>query len=213
MFRHIRNTILFLYGEPLLPAAEKPAKKDWSNVCTPDQLIAARIIESIAREFDDWKVSGSQNPQYWRVGNGHHSGNYQPAKSDAEAALLAKSCECYTLYNKKRKLTVKFLRESDRKYNHDWGFWYCRSKPNGECAVNMVDIDAQCGKKIAEAYDAKKKAVDAALAEAAAALARQKLNEQKWNLAEHAFGIKRDGLGRIIFDQYPDKVKPVKGAE
>lgn len=181
--------------------------KTWANVATPDQLIAARIVESIAKNFHDWKVTGSPDDKKYIVNYTRVSVHSTNDNSAVVVKAEAERTEQFTLTNRKLKITVKFPRRVSQEhpdyiYHSDGGYYFLVSKQTGECKVNDVLIDPALGTRIVTSYKQVKAALDKAKEVAAEALRKQKEENDKWNLAEQVFGIKRDGFGRPIFPQY-----------
>lgn len=184
----LRRFVCWMYGEPL-PPAEVRLKSIVDDVTTPDAIIAARIVDSIAREFEDWRVLPRKPGDNYEI----------PMEvASVQSQYDEPSAKRTRLFHKKRQLEVV----CDVTWNkRPASSWY---DPVLTVEVNEVVIAKPHSSHIWISWKKMATIDEATKAAAAKALASQQLNEKKWNLAEQAFGIKRDKLGRIIFEQYED---------
>lgn len=158
---------------------------------TPDEIIADRIIDDFARNFEDWRPSYLD---YWPKGPDRH------LKSLAEGDL---SC-IPVISNKKKNIVFKAVVGSVKLKHRDYNAYY-RVKYEQGWTVNGVPIALKEAERIIKNWEKLSNQVAETKRVAAAALKRQQENDAKWNLVEKVFGITRDGFGRIVFKQYEER--------
>lgn len=174
----IRSFIRWCYGDDKeLSPAEKFAKSPLAVAATPDGLIAAHCIESIAKNFDDWALT--------------HGNDLTP-----RACFTSK----YLYRLKNEKTDVDICWTHSKTYYPDYPF--DDSEEWTDFLVNGVPIVHCEGQKIRRAYIRVKDAREKLEAEAAAAKKRMEENEKKWNLAERLLGMKRLPSGALVPKDY-----------
>lgn len=172
MLRAIRSFIRFAYGDDL-PPLEKWCFKN-STKCSPDEIIAAAIIESIAKDFEAWDWSECSTytvPKDWA-----------PPKYRISSGLDRR------LRNKAKDITIYYDHAYKGGGNYEDRSFY----------VNGTALDAVCGRSITSQYKALKKRRDAVKAAEAKAIADLQRNEAAWNLAEKLLNMKRNEHGALV---------------
>lgn len=147
---------------------------------SPDDIIAAAIIESFAKDFDDWKGSCPEGiAAKERVCN---EGDIRDSGA--------------TLVNRKKKITIatKWVKGRSREGDglNPWHY-----SCSGMC-VNDVPLDAINARRIIQAHDRLKFRVEAAKEAARKAKADMERNEAAWNIAENLLGMKRNEHGALV---------------
>jgi hypothetical protein len=152
----------------------------WANhnakICSPEQLVEAHVINSIARDFEDWELVTKRN--YW-------SDSIDFSKFDSVHAGSVDRI----LRNRRKHRNVKSVTI----------FW--EHVPNGQHRnfnVNNVPFSANEGRNIWEAYRKIDEQRKATARIAAKALEDQKRLDRRWNLAEELLGFKRDEHGALV---------------
>lgn len=175
MQERLKALLRFLWdgSAPPLSIEEHP----YATATTPDDIIAAAVIESFAKDFEEWTLSGELNPYL-----GRHEDPPEPA-----------------LKNQKRLLVVRFKLERvpirhDR-YTIPSGY---RSWAPDTAIVNGTAINRAASDRILAAW--KKLNADFQAAKAAAEKAKRDMeeNEKKWNLAEQLMGMRRNEFGALV---------------
>jgi hypothetical protein len=144
--------------------------------CSPDDIITAAIIQSIASNPDDWQFSGQLNYALSYVG--HYSQNA-------------------TLTNKKKKIVITFIFEG---YAYkDKGKSYVQAKYRAcGCSVNGVELSHAHFKSVIRSWEALTSKLKAAKDAADKAKSEMDRNEQAWNIAESLLGMKRNEHGALV---------------
>jgi hypothetical protein len=159
-----------------------PTVEEWSqqhaNKASPDGIIAATIVESLAAHWEDWVATDLE----------HKQGVY---RRDLELVP--------SLVNNKKKITVSFgVREwttrtdeySPKVFHKDW--------QSEGTKVNGVAIELKAARYIAAGYERLAKQQKALQERAAEAKRNMEANEAKWNLAEQLLGFKRTAEGVLV---------------
>lgn len=173
MWSKLIITIQRIYGD--VPAMD-PVDNIVSRATTPDQMIAAGIIQSFAKEFDDW--------------NDMHFTSADHAKSVNDGKAI--------LYNRKKDIQLK--RVIKRDYNIDCyhSHNYKAYKFADGVYVNGVLLDRESSKLVIEQWERISAQVAEAKKVAAAAKKAMEENEKKWNIAESLLGMKRNEHGALV---------------
>jgi hypothetical protein len=169
MLSSIRTAIRRIYGDEL------PSIESWAfrhkDRCKPDEIIAAAIVQSIAKDFGDWEFYA------------HSCYGSKPTDWDAPKYAIVDR----RLVNKTKGLALYYLRDySNGKYFRK-NFY-----------INGTQIADYCGDAIMNRYDEVEKRVTAVKQAEAKALADMKRNEDAWNLAESLLGMKRNEYGALV---------------
>lgn len=183
MLRSIQSFLRRAYGDEL-PTPEEWAERH-AKRCSADQLISAFIIQSIAKDVDDWE-SGSYGLTTGIAGAAKLFETYRDTFGRSADGVLR---------NRKKHMNVKsILVLWDRA---------CGSTPSRHFMVNGVPFDDDEGRKIIEAYNKVALASRKAKEAADKALQEMKANETKWNLAEDLLGMKRNEFGALVPKEQP----------
>ncbi len=159
-----------LFGAPVDAVTSNP----FATATTPDDIICAAIIQSIAKDFDDWKLEriGGLTPD-------------AAAKRRAEVFGYHDPNLCI-LVNRKKDIKVSFCLND----------FEDRVVKGGK--VNGVDMAIPRLNDIFQAYDKLKQERARLKRHAAAAVSRMEREEKAWNLAEHLLGMKRNEHGALV---------------
>lgn len=158
--------------------AEKWAMKN-SNLCSPEELVAAHIIQSIAKDFDDWKLI-EKDTQGWPTTSDFHS---KWNTVDSYHYGISRM-----LQNRHKRKNVKAVTIFFRRLNND----HC------DFNINNTPFDDQTGQRIVAAFDEIKQKRDKAERIARRVLEEQKALDARWNLAESLLGMKRNEHGALV---------------
>jgi hypothetical protein len=161
-----------------------PTVEEWSqrhaNKASADGIIAACIVESLAKNWEDWVATGLEEQK------GHRS------------HFDAKSVVGPRLVNKKKKITVEFgVRTYKYKDIHEYTRWASDWQSAGT-KVNGIEIELKAARYVAAGYERIAKQQQALQEQAARSKAAMEANEQKWNLAEQLLGFKRTAEGALV---------------
>lgn len=169
----------------------------YAKATTPDELIGARIKESLSKNFDNWVLHvGPEPPVYY---------NYQIREDMVEAFNKAQTV-WYRQWNGKvhgNAFTINRVLENK---SEGLLFAYTKQNETSRCdfSVNGVPILTEVGEKIQKAYTDIWKAVEKAKAAADEAKRKMEENERKWNLAEQLLGMKRLPNGALVPKEHTD---------
>lgn len=144
--------------------------------CSPDDIITAAIIQSIAKNPDDWQFSGALHYPLYYVGRQSHNAS---------------------LTNKKKKIVITFIFEG---YDYkDKGMSYAQTKYRAcGCSVNGVEQSKPHFKSILSSWETLTSKLKAAQETADKAKRAMDRNEQAWNIAESLLGMKRNEHGALV---------------
>lgn len=151
---------------------------------TPDGLIAAHIVNSIAKNYDDWTLTKETDKQI-AAAKKRAEDRGKPSDWSHYHWLSSRSVSDMCLSNAAKNIVVTYKYDS-----------YGDTRP--DFAVNGVGISGDYGKKIVEAYQTIKKERARLKEIADEALRKQKLNEEKWNLFEKLAGFRRNEYGALV---------------
>lgn len=180
MLNRLRRLIKVAYGDIKKPL--DPFSNPWATAATPDDIIEASIIQSIAKDFDDWKMMSRPSGLPVNKSDRHQEWYNRWHKYHSNANMF--TCNA-VLQNEKKNLLIAF-RENYYDEIHDTFY------------VNDVSLPTDKGRKIVEAYNKIKSARARVKREADARLAEMKRLEQAWNLAESLLGMKRNEFGALV---------------
>jgi hypothetical protein len=189
MLRVIRSAFSAVnpFNLPDTDPVERFANSGWSTAASPDDLIAAAIVESFAKDFDKWQLQ-----DIWRgvIVPYDSSLKYAPARERATLLQIhPQSDQTVITVSLSLKRTAK-----DRDNRGPWLYSIAR----GPCSVNGVELNNKASACIASAYCSIKLQIAAAEAAALEAQAAMRINEKKWNLAESLLGMKRNEHGALV---------------
>jgi hypothetical protein len=193
MISFIRNSALAyaLVGPPRLPTVE-----EWANLhkdkATPDEIIAASIIESMALDFWGWIPVNYDNEPLDEEEQTALTFEPEPASSAPYVPSQTR------LYHAPKQLLLTFTggfqkgkQVSSFKFRWHW-------HPTSVIVNNEVTLNEKETRTIASAYR-RLRQEHLALKEAQER-AIQELTEtnKKWDFVEKHLGLKRNGLGQIV---------------
>jgi hypothetical protein len=167
MLKYISAFVRRLYGD------EPMTIYTWSERCakisTPDQIIAAGMIESFAKldEFEDWKQ-----------GYDHVKGR------DKSAPYFY-----LQLVNEKKDFKLSYCHG----YGSHTDFSKCFS-----FEINGCSFDTATGQEVLKKYSEVASKHEAVKAAAAKAKKDMEDNEKKWNLVESSLRLKRNEFGALV---------------
>jgi hypothetical protein len=189
----------WLYG-PSLPTVEQWAQHN-STKASADGIIVAKIVDSFARHFDDWKVTGD----YKQLIVTPCPPSCSSLKKSSQTELFGFVLEQVNgKFCQKISVSVKVRLNWWSEYkvdsiNHEWG--WVRGTSSLEClqlCVNDVDLDPKLGLQLVHKYSSLAEQLAKAKAVAEKAKREQALNEKKWNLAEELLGMTRNEFGALV---------------
>lgn len=164
-----------------------PVNNWMAKATTPDELIAAHIIQSMATDFEAW------DQEYCLSSDGVRMDRWSLDSHDSNLAYHAQSKYWIIQRGPELKFSFRLICGQEKK-NSSWvwkrAYEYFR--------VNEVEFSPSCGLKIIEAFLRLKKEYKTVQAVAAKAKADMEANEKKWNLAENLLGMKRNEMGALV---------------
>lgn len=163
------------FRTPSVTPVEKWATHN-AGRASADDLIAAAIIQSFAKDFKHWQFVGDFNQKHTSVGKFQNTSISRkvPTKKHIEIIFLFKRTETEA--------------SSGRSYKY---------KPIG-CEVNGVRVSDTAFHAIYVSWNNVVVQVRRTEEVALKAKASMEENETKWNLAESLLGMKRNGLGVLV---------------
>lgn len=168
MFRGVQRFVRWAYGDVGLPTPEEWARYN-ANKCSADDIIAAAVVQSFAKHFEDWKSSGR-----WI-----NSWTYDDYRT------------CPRLVNEKAGIEVRQDVGEDRQ-------GYDASYFDKGLYVNGVKVSKKQASFIRFNWIKMATQVEATKKAAADAKAEMERNETAWNLAEKLLGMKRNEFGALV---------------
>ena len=148
-----------------------------ANKASPDGMIAAVIVESLAKNWQDWTASDLREAK----------ANTRWVKAELSPKLV----------NKKKNITVEFgvrrWTQEINGYNCTMADWQSKGTK-----VNGVEIELKASRYIAREYERLAKVHKLANETAARVEADMKKNKEKWDLAEKLLGFKRTETGALV---------------
>lgn len=158
-----------------------------ARATTPDQLIEAVVIQSIAKEFEKWSLQDHTWPM-----------KAVPSRSAGYArALNEQKVPRINFINRSKSIQCVIELDWRYQYNDDDERW--EYLPNMESfTVNGAKLSGQAGERIMKSYVKIREQLRKAEEEAAAALKRQQDNDKKWNVAEELLGLRRNEHGALV---------------
>lgn len=163
-----------IWGEEPDPIVNNPL----ANATTPDQLIGAALVESFAKEFDDWS-----HEQYNTYNRSTSDDNVWLEKWRNRGFKSVQTYDTNFFYNSKKKLLIVYRKNGNIRSNF---------------RVNDVPLSTVIGETVIEEYVKLEQQVKEAKAAAAKAKREMEENEAKWNLAEKLLGKKRNEHGALV---------------
>lgn len=156
-----------------------PINNPFAKATTPDDIIVAAIVQSIARDFDDWEYSPAPLSR-----NSSWKEKWTEKCSSVNFYIANR-----VLHHKEKDLTISYKSNNELYEDREY-FDYVY--------VNNISVPTAIGRQIGETYKKIKKERDELKRKADAALAEMKRNEQAWNLAENLLGMKRNEFGALV---------------
>ncbi len=161
----------------LLPKPFDPIDNPYAKATTPDRLISAHFIESFVKDFDNWRAG-------------------KDVKEDKKV-LIDRHQHEFEVFLKNRKTGLRIEWEMKREYDvksyHHFGVI-----KHSKTKVKGIPLDPQESERIFLSWIKIKKQHDETKRVAAAALAKMKEEDAKWNLAESLLGLKRNEFGALV---------------
>lgn len=169
-----------------------------ARTTSPDQIIAAAVVQSFAKHFTDWKVSSKAYSRF--ASNAPSSDDPFNEKSfyyPSDGREFASSYSHGGFYelqltnsSKKMKLTFKF--EETRSASSYHYFNVTRVYVDG------VELDKKHSEFIILNWKKIQKEVAATEAAAATAKKNMEKNDAAWNVVERLLGLKRNEQGALV---------------
>lgn len=186
MLKYIRETFCskcFSWATGPTCGAHGDAIERWSacnaNKATPDDIIAAAVIQSFAKDFEHWSGNLSANLPSHRI--------CCNAGSEPDGHVLKNSKKNLTLISKYHKGKSRDNDGLNPFYYHNKGL-----------LVNEIPLQPDAAKRVLRAYQEVKQRVDRVKAVADKAKEDMERNETAWNLAEKLLGMKRNEFGALV---------------
>lgn len=169
--------------EPLIPNTRRSG---WATASSPDEIIAAKIIESFATHFDDWKANVNFPMDCFEINKGGMDKLSAGRKEERK----------FRMSNSSLDIVIEV-------YSILYGEWISHEYvPRQICYDNAevkgVKIEGRLGGKIVEAYVKLRTAISEAEKVARNVKIAMEENELKWNLAETLLGMKRTKEGALV---------------
>jgi hypothetical protein len=179
MFKTLRKLVRIAYGDDL-PPVERWAMRH-ANKCSADEIIAAAVIQSMAKDISAYSLS-----------------DFSIRCADRKKDLNKPSAEL-----KGPKVVVIFERSGwiRGKSRDNDGIRPWKYHPDGrivKVVVDGVSIRPSIGAEILSRYRRLSKVLTASQQVAAKAKADMERNEKAWNLAEKLLGMKRNEHGALV---------------
>jgi hypothetical protein len=169
----------------------------YAKATTPDELIAAKICNLIATDFEAWAATGAWKlPEIER----HHKLNWRHYDTTYG--------ESFTLESEKYNVRVTgAVAKKQARYSGSQGYseYYYYSIIIKDLAVNDVAVDAKVGIPILSDYGKIRMQFEEAQRVAKEAKATMEAEEKKWNLAETLLGMKRNEQGALVPKEAPEE--------
>lgn len=170
-----------------------------ANLSTPDEIIAAGVLESIKKDFADWKLTDTS-------GRGVVDAipfTYAQKKEAKHTVVSLDGAKTVGLILERKRIAGKFAKHLTVKFTYFFKKGYYDSVVREVQAislfVNEVRVDpAKVGFDLFKTYYALLNAEREAKRIAAEALANMQANEAKWNLAEGILGMRRNEQGALV---------------
>lgn len=162
--------------------AEKWAMKH-SKLCSPDELVAAHIIQSIAKDFDDWSMDEDGQRLWPKYSD--FKGKWPNTDSYRVDRMLYNRCKRKNV----KSIVIFFDHRSDESHR--------------AFTINDTRFDDVVGRRIINAYEELKAKRDEIERAARLALEEQKVLDARWNLAESLLGMKRNEHGALVPEKSP----------
>lgn len=172
----------------IITPVERWAKRN-AKLCSPEDLIEAHIIRSIAKDFDDWELVavGKGTPGLTR------DRWYEEVKTIKEKhPHLDVQWLNRLLRNRRKHRNVKTVNILWSDNCNDLEDYF------SNFFVNGIQFRGTSGSNIVEAFETINRQRQEAAAVAAKALREQQANEAKWNLAEELLGMVRNEHGALV---------------
>jgi hypothetical protein len=151
-----------------------------ANRASADDLIAAAIVESLAKNYDQWRFRMPADDGFTRRDVYQYGGTVGPEN------------RCLVLENKTKNVTFSWkVREE---YRYDSPNKYHWETPT----VNGVEIEERMANWILKEAIKARKVYRKAKEAADRAKKNMEDNEKKWNLAEDLLGMKRNEFGALV---------------
>lgn len=165
-----------------------PRNHPYAKATTPDELIAAVLMESILNNFDEWELLNAPTYDYYGASSGPTNTSFQKIKDWMEEHGEKVNV---VLVNRSKDWFFRY-RKIDENLRKDFSF-------NGE----KISTEAGCAVRAAFSKMKKKKndieeAARKAEAEAAKIKAEMEAEQRKWNMAENLLGMKRLPNGTLV---------------
>ena len=177
----------FFVLPPLDPVLDHP----YAKATKPDDIIAAHILASFAKNFEDWTVSATRNGLAKAFPNLIKLGQHDRAYTEEQFDI--------TFVNTKENISVVVEYDYSKSY---YDTYYARKVKGGK--VNGFSFCPTLLMSIHNKYDALKVQLAEAKRVAAEAKKRMEENEAKWNLAEKLLGMRRNEFGALVPIHSPD---------
>jgi hypothetical protein len=172
--------VLHLIRKLVRTSAPAMSIEDWAarnaDMCQADEIIAASIAASLAKDINDWKATGCFEPEY------------ENRRSWFSSHTLPR------LANSSKDLRVEFETRIYRIHPEK----LARVARLKGTRVNGIEVSSAAAGVIYDAWQKVTKRVQAAEEAAAKAKADMAKQEAAWNLAEKLLGMKRNEHGALV---------------
>lgn len=199
-----------------LPPLEEFAQSGWATTCSPDDIIVAALLESMAKEPDLWICSIAQPYRGYSIATIGQS-------NDPRKQWIATDDINPSTYRRSGLEPIEVIASWEKASRDKDGCspWVYRTVnggsvsvnrvislgPSGSRTVSSVAIEATAGTR----FMAKAKLLteQRAMAEAVARQAKlaMEANEKKWIMAERLLGMKRNEHGALVSEVQEGEVK------
>lgn len=164
-----------------VPIKLDPINNPYAKATTPDQIIAAAIVESFAKDFDSWRARDLERKTLY----GTAFREYAPSLRHPE-----KKIEILFGFRTWPSDSEGDITDYPAYTSADW-----QSKGT---KVNGIEIDLKSARLIANSYETLLNQREALKEKEQKALLTMKRNEEAWNIAERLLGMKRNEFGALV---------------
>lgn len=183
-----------------LSVEERLARSPWPKACTPDALIVAKIVRSMAENFLDWtaEISGEPFPLKHEVENYNDKNPSHRYKETSTCNFKMSIVRINGTFTTKIIVEGMFQKLKFVIYNPTGD-----DKPRNcyslcDAKVNGVSIHSEAGMEIYHSYIRLRNEYVAAEKTAAEELMKTETEQKKWDLVEKLLGMKRTELGALV---------------
>lgn len=168
------------FGRKLSPVERWSLRN--AKTCSADEIIAASIIQSFAKSFEDWSFKAKPQPVGYRCAN---CTEIEKERREFVAQYAHGNVRLNRVFVNKSKDII-------------FAYWLQDNKTRTAFYVNGLSFPTELGQLIVAEFEKLDMAHQKAVAAAAKAKADMERNEKAWNLAERLLGMRRNEFGALV---------------